>query len=133
MNDHEETPKPETTPAPPAAEPKPQPPRLKIDRFMEIDLRVALVRTAERIAGADKLLKLTVDVGEDEPRQLVAGVATAYEPDSLVGKRIIVVVNLKPARIRGVQSNGMLLAADLDGRPIVATFEEDVAPGTRVR
>jgi len=113
--------------------PKPEPPRLKIDRFMEIDLRVARVRTVERIAGADKLLKLTVDVGEDEDRQLVAGVATAYEPEALVGKRIVVVANLKPARIRGVHSNGMLLAADLDGRPIVATFEEDVPPGTRVR
>ena len=73
-----------------------------------------------------------MDLGE-ETRELVGGIATVYEPDSLVGKRIIVVCNLQPARIRGVESRGMLLAADLDGRPIVATFEEDIPPGTRVR
>ena len=67
------------------------------------------------------------------PRQIVAGIAEAYETDQLVGRRIIIVANLKPARIRGVESNGMLLAGDLDGRPIVATFDEDVPPGTRVR
>jgi len=106
--------------------------RISIERFMEVDLRVAVVREVERVPGANKLLKLQVDLGE-ERRQLVAGVAKAYEPEALVGKRIVVVVNLEPARIRGVESQGMLLAADLGGRPIVATFEEDVPPGTRVR
>jgi methionyl-tRNA synthetase len=75
---------------------------------------------------------MKVDAGDGE-RQLVAGIALAYEAENLVGKRIVIVANLKPARIRGVESNGMLLAADLGGRPIVATFEEEVAPGTQVR
>lgn len=105
---------------------------LSFDEFMKIDLRVAVIRSAERVPGTDKLLRMEVDLGE-ETRQLVAGIATAYEADSLIGKRIIVVCNLQPARIRGVESRGMLLAADLGGRPIVATFEEEIPPGTRVR
>ena len=93
---------------------------------------MARILSAERVPNADKLLQLQVDLGS-EKRQLVAGIAQAYEPESLVGKLIIVVANLEPARIRGVESQGMLLAADLDGRPILATFDEDVAPGTPVR
>jgi methionyl-tRNA synthetase len=105
---------------------------LTIDEFRRVDLRVGLVTAAERVPGADKLLKLQVDLG-DETRQIVAGVAGAYAPEQLVGKRIVVVTNLKPATLRGVVSQGMLLAADLDGRPIIATFDQDVKPGTRVR
>ncbi len=105
---------------------------VSIDRFLEVDLRVARVVAAEPIPGADKLLKLRVDLGTEE-RQIVAGIALAYAPESLVGRTIVVVANLKPARIRGVESQGMLLAADSSGRPIVATFDEAVAPGTRVR
>ncbi len=124
--------------AKPAIVPKPAeasgagPELLTIDDFLRIDLRVALVTHAERIEGADKLLKLQLDVG-GQTRQIVAGVAKAYTPEQLVGKKIIVVCNLKPAKLRGVESQGMLLAADLDGRPIIATFEDDVKPGTRVR
>ena len=120
----------------PAPEPKPAPPEgaalLTIDDFMKVDLRVARVVSCERVEGADKLLRLRVDLGTEE-RQIVAGIAKAYDPEALVGKRIVVVANLKPARLRGVESQGMLLAADLGGRPIVATFEEDVPCGTRVR
>jgi methionyl-tRNA synthetase len=124
----------EPTPQPPAPTPAPAagPTQLTIDDFMRIDLRVALVEAAERIEGADKLLKLQLDLGT-EKRQIVAGIAKAYAPEQLVGKKIVVVANLKPAKLRGVESQGMLLAADLEGRPIVATFEEDVKPGTRVR
>ncbi len=124
----------ETTksPAAPAPEARPGPPRISIAKFLETQLRVARVISAERVPDSDKLLKLQVDLGSEQ-RQLVAGVALAYAPEALVGKRIIVVANLEPARIRGVESQGMLLAADLGGRPIVATFEEDVAPGTPVR
>ena len=119
--------------SPRPAAPKPQdPPRIDIRKFFETELRVARVLSAERVPNADKLLKLQVDLG-DEQRQLVAGIAAAYEPAALVGKRIIVVANLEPARIRGVESQGMLLAADLGGKPILATFEEDVPPGTPVR
>lgn len=131
----------EPTPAPaqkPAVVPKPAeaasagPELLSIDDFLRIDLRVALVTAAERIEGADKLLKLQLELG-GQTRQIVAGIAKAYTPEQLVGKKIVVVCNLKPAKLRGVESQGMLLAADLDGRPIIATFEEDVKSGTRVR
>ncbi len=94
---------------------------------------MACVVEAARIEGTDRLLQLKLDVGELGPRQIVAGIAEAYEPEQLVGKKIVIVANLKPARIRGVESQGMLLAADQDGRPIVATFDEDVAAGTRVQ
>ena len=106
--------------------------QISIDQFFEIDLRVAKILSAEPVPNTDKLLQLTVDVGE-EKRQLVAGIAQAYEVDALIGKSIVIVANLQPARIRGVESNGMLLAADLGGRPIVAPFEEEIPPGTRVR
>ncbi len=105
---------------------------LSLERFLEVDLRVARVLSAEKVPGTDKLLRLVVDLGAEQ-RQIVAGIAQAYGPGDLVGKRIIVVANLRPARVRGVESQGMLLAADAGGRPVVATFEEDVAPGTRVR
>jgi methionyl-tRNA synthetase len=131
------------TDAKPAADHKPDPvtpqpatPQtpelLSIEEFLRIDLRVAVVTAAERIDGADKLLKLQLEIG-DQKRQIVAGIAKAYSPEQLIGKKIVVVCNLKPARLRGVESQGMLLAADLDGRPIVATFDQDVKPGTRVR
>ena len=106
--------------------------QISIEEFMTVDLRVARVVSAERIEGTDKLLKMQVDLGSEQ-RQLVAGIAQAYAAEDLVGKRIVVVVNLKPARLRGVESQGMLLAADAGGRPMVATFEEDVPLGTRVR
>jgi methionyl-tRNA synthetase len=117
-------------PSPPAAASPPD--LLSIEEFLRVDLRVALVTAASRIEGADKLLKLTLDIG-GATRQIVSGIATSYTPEQLVGRRIIVVANLKPAKLRGVTSEGMLLAADLDGKPIVATFDEDVIPGTRVR
>jgi len=114
-------------------EKKEEPKRVNYDKFMQTELRVALVTAAERVEGTDKLLKLQLDVGELGPRQIVAGLAESYAADELVGKRIIIVANLKPAKIRGVESNGMLLAGDLDGRAIVATFEGPVPPGTRVQ
>ena len=105
---------------------------ISIHKFFETELRVARILSVERVPKADKLLKLQVDLGSEQ-RQLVAGIALAYEPESLVGKCIVVVSNLEPARIRGVESQGMLLAADLGGKPILATFEGDVPPGTPVR
>jgi len=114
-------------------EEKPKPTNLiSIHQFFEMQLKVAKITAAERVPGTDKLLKLQVDLGEEQ-RHIVAGLAQAYESEALIGKRIVIVTNLEPARIRGVESQGMLLAADLDGRPIVATFGEDIPPGTRVR
>jgi len=130
---NEETREPGATPTqvPPApAEPGPQ--RISITKFFETELRVAEILSAERVTGADKLLKLEIDLG-NEKRQLVAGIALSYAPETLIGRRIIVVANLEPARIRGVESQGMLLAADLDGKPVIATFDAPVPPGTTVR
>jgi methionyl-tRNA synthetase len=123
---------PSPTGGPEASPARTGPTRISIERFFEVELVVARVLEAERVPNADKLLRLQIDLGS-ERRQIVAGIARSYEPERLVGKRIVVVANLEPARIRGVESQGMLLAADLDGRPIVATFEEDVPAGTRVR
>ncbi len=97
-------------------------------------MRVGQVQTAERVQGADKLLKLTVDIG-DEVRQIVAGIATAYEPEKLVGRKVVVVVNLAPRKLRGVESNGMIVAAAAgpDGKPILAGFLEDVPVGSRLK
>jgi methionyl-tRNA synthetase len=124
-------------PAPPPDKPKEAaavaaPGLVSIDEFLKTELRVARVVTAERIPGADKLLKLVVDLGTEQ-RQIVAGIALAYAPEELVGRKIVVVANLKPAKLRGIESQGMLLAADAGGKPTLVTFEKDVAEGTRVR
>lgn len=105
---------------------------ISFDEFQRMDLRVGQILKAERVEGTQKLIKLEVDIGT-EKRQMVAGVAEVYPPETLAGKRIIVVANLKPAIIRGIESQGMLLAADLEGRPIIPFFEEDVPAGTKVR
>jgi methionyl-tRNA synthetase len=107
--------------------------RITIDDFMKIELRVAKVLAAEKVEKSKKLLKLSVDVGTEQ-RTLVAGIAEAYEPESLVGKTVVIVFNLKPAKLMGIESNGMVLAASPDGgKPEVVTFTEPPAPGTRVR
>jgi methionyl-tRNA synthetase len=107
--------------------------RISIDDFMKVELRVARVLTAEKVEKSKKLLKLSVDVGS-EHRTLVAGIAEAYEPEALVGKTVVVVFNLKPAKLMGIESNGMVLAASPDGgKPSVVTFENPPEPGTRVR
>jgi methionyl-tRNA synthetase len=99
-----------------------------------VELRVAQVISAERVPGADKLLKLTVDVGS-EVRQILAGIAKSYAPESMVGRKIVIVANLQPRRMRGLESNGMLLAASVgdEGRPVLATFLEDVPNGARLK
>ncbi|MGB4703613.1 MAG: methionine--tRNA ligase [Candidatus Saccharicenans sp.] len=102
------------------------------DEFKKMDLRVARVLTAERIPGTSKLLKLQIDLGS-ETRQIVAGVAETYSPEDLVGKEFIVIANLKPAVIRGVESQGMLLAAEIDGKAIIPFFDREVPPGTKVK
>lgn len=106
--------------------------QISFDEFKRMDLRVGQILEAEKVEGTQKLVKLEVDIGM-ERRLMVAGVAEVYAPETLVGKRIIVVANLKPATIRGIESQGMLLAADLEGRPIIPFFGEDVPAGTKVR
>jgi methionyl-tRNA synthetase len=108
---------------------------IEITDFAKIDLRVGEVRSAERIPKADKLLLLTVDIGEEKPRQILAGIAQYYEPETLVGRKIVVVANLKPRKMRGHESQGMLLAASVgeEGKPVIATFAEDVPNGARLK
>ncbi len=102
--------------------------KISIEDFARVQMRVGQILEAEKIEGARKLLKLKVDIG-DEVRQLVAGIAEAYTPESLLNRKIVVVVNLKPARLMGVESNGMLVAASVDGKPVLATFAEEVPNG----
>src|SRR5437764_4679853 len=108
---------------------------IDITDFAKIDLRVGEVRTAERIPKADKLLLITVDIGEEKPRQILAGIAQYYEPEQLIGRTIVVVSNLKPRKHRAYESQGMLLAASVgeEGKPVIATFAEDVPNGARLK
>jgi methionyl-tRNA synthetase len=133
------------SPATQAGAVKPEPPagakpaaaipdgKISIDDFVKVELRVAQVKTAERVKGADKLLRLEVDLGT-EVRQLVAGIAEAYEPESLIGRKVVIVANLAPRKLRGLESNGMIVAASPEGgKPVLASFLEDVPIGTRLK
>ena len=135
--------KPETISAPTAPSsaalpvPKPAAPaadgKISIDDFSKVELRVGQVKVAERVKGADKLLRLEVDLGT-EVRQVVAGIAEAYAPETLVGRKVVIVVNLAPRKLRGLESNGMIVAASPEGgRPVLASFLEDVPVGTRLK
>jgi methionyl-tRNA synthetase len=109
--------------------------KIGIEDFTKVEMRVGQIKTAERIVGADKLLKLTVDIGT-EIRQICAGIAQFYEPEKLIGRKVAVVVNLAPRKLRGVESNGMIIAAAVgpEGRPVLAGFpDEDVEVGARLR
>ena len=117
---------------PPAATQEPQ--HITIDDFVKVELRVAQILVAERVPKADKLLRLEVDLGY-EKRQILAGIAQYYEPEKLIGRKIVIVANLAPRKMRGLESNGMLLAASLppDGAPVLAGFLEDVPLGARLK
>jgi methionyl-tRNA synthetase len=123
-------------PATPAAQPAapPQVPQhITIDDFAKVELRVAQILVAERVPKADKLLRLEVDLGY-EKRQILAGIAQYYEPEKLIGRKIVIVANLAPRKMRGLESNGMLLAASLpDGAPVLAGFLEEVPLGARLK
>jgi methionyl-tRNA synthetase len=107
---------------------------IAIDDFAKVDLRVGEVKSAEAVKGADKLLHLKVDIGEAEPRTIVAGIALAYKPEQLVGRKVVIVANLQPRKLRGLTSQGMIVAASLgDGQPVLASFLEDVPVGARLK
>jgi methionyl-tRNA synthetase len=108
--------------------------KIGIEDFTKVEMRVGQIKTAERIVGADRLLKLTVDIGT-EIRQICAGIAQYYEPEALVGRKVAVVVNLAPRKLRGVESNGMIIAASVgpEGRPVLAGFTEEVEVGARLK
>ena len=144
MANEELNPAPGAPPAKPASSPtsggagvaaQAAPEKIGIEDFAKVEMRVGQIKTAERIVGADKLLKLTVDIGT-EIRQICAGIAQYYEPEKLIGRKVAVVVNLAPRKLRGVESNGMVIAASVgpEGRPVLAGFpDEEVEVGARLK
>jgi methionyl-tRNA synthetase len=113
---------------------KEQPAHITIDDFVKVDLRVGMVKSAVPVKGADKLLHLSVDIGEPQPRSIVAGIAEAYPPEALVGRKVVIVANLAPRKLRGLESQGMIVAASVgDGKPALASFLEDVPVGARLK
>lgn len=122
-----------------SAEQEPQPAAednfITIDDFLKVELRVGEVKVAERIPKADKLLRFEIDLGEDKPRQILAGLAEYYDPEKLIGRKVVVVANLKPRKMRGLESQGMICAASLaeEDSPAIATFLEDVKVGARLK
>ncbi|MEQ1921732.1 MAG: methionine--tRNA ligase [Pyrinomonadaceae bacterium] len=124
-------------PAPAAAEPVETDNFITIDDFIKVDLRVGEIKVAERIPDADKLLRFEVDLGEEKPRQILAGLAEYYDPETLIGRKVVVVANLKPRKMRGLESQGMICAASLEDnsgpKPALATFLEDVEIGARLK
>jgi len=118
-----------------AAEPQtPAGPQITIDDFAKVELRVGQVISAERVKGADKLLHLKVDLAEAEPRSIVAGIAEAYAPEVLIGRKVVIVANLAPRKLRGLTSNGMIVAASVEGgKPVLAGFLEDIPVGARLK
>ena len=105
---------------------------IDINEFAKLDLRIGKIKNAERVEGSKKLIKLEVDVG-DETRQLVAGIAEEYTPESLIGKLVPMLANLKPVKLMGVESQGMILAVDVNGKPILLHPDREVPAGSRVR
>ncbi len=118
----------------PKAETVPTGTAISIDEFAKVEMRVGLVRSAERVKGADKLLHMQIDIGEAEPRSIVAGIAEAYAPEDMVGRKVVIVANLQPRKLRGIPSNGMILAATAEGgKPVLVSVAGDVPPGTKLR
>ena len=109
-------------------------PMIAIDDFSKVEMRVGQVISAERVKGADKLLHLKVNLAENEPRSIVAGIAEAYEPEQLVGRKVVIVANLQPRKLRGLTSQGMIVAASVEGgKPVLAGFLEDIPVGARLK
>jgi len=124
----------EESPLPGAPQVAPPSEKIAFDDFAKVDLRVGIVLSAETVKGSDKLLHLKVDIAEPEPRTIVAGIALAYSPDQLIGQRVVIVANLEPRKLRGIQSNGMIVAASLEGeKPVLAAFLEEVPVGARLK
>jgi methionyl-tRNA synthetase len=106
---------------------------ITIDKFFETELKVGTIQAAERVPKSEKLIKLSIDLGEETPRQIVAGIGIAYQPEDLVGKQVTVVANLQPAKLMGVESQGMVLAASIDGKPVLLHPDTQVPAGTKVK
>jgi len=102
------------------------------DDFIKLDIRIGTVTAAEKVQGTDKLIRLEIDLGEGS-RQVVAGMALTYTPEDFIGKQVPILVNLEPRKLRGIESQGMILAADVGGKPIMLIPEREVPPGSAVR
>jgi methionyl-tRNA synthetase len=112
----------------------PASPKIAIDDFGKVDLRVGEVKFAERVKGSDKLLHMKVDIGEGEPRTIVAGIAEAYTPEQMLGRKVVIVANLQPRKLKGIESNGMIVAASVEGgKPVLAGFHEEIPVGARLK
>ena len=123
------------TPPPPNAPPAPKPEaeaRISIEEFAKVQMRVGQVLEAEKVPGSRKLMRMRVDIGT-EVRQVVAGIADVYEAASLLNKKVVIVANLKPARLMGIESDGMIVAATDAGKPVLVTFTEDVSNGALLK
>ena len=106
---------------------------ISFDEFKKLDIRIGKIVSAEKMEGADKLLKLMFDFGSNEMVQILSGIAEFYDPSTLVGKQVPVIVNLEPRTLRGQISNGMILAADVEGKPILLHPGQEVPPGSVVK
>lgn len=102
------------------------------DDFIKLDIRIGTVTAAEKVQGTDKLIRLEIDLGEGT-RQVVAGMALTYTPEDFIGKQVPILINLEPRKLRGIESQGMILAADVGGKPIMLIPEREVPPGSVVR
>jgi len=121
-------------PKPDASAVAPVSDRISIDDFTKVDMRIGQVLSAEPVKGADKLLHLKVDIGEPQPRTIVAGIAEAYTAQELIGRKVVIVANLQPRKLRGIESNGMIVAGSIEGgKPVLAGFLEDVPIGARLK
>jgi methionyl-tRNA synthetase len=106
---------------------------MTLEEFKNCDLRVGTVLTAERVEGSDKLLKLHIALDGDESRQILSGIGKAYAPEEMIGRQVVIIANLEPRMMMGLESQGMLLAAsNADGQPVILTTLSEVAPGTRI-
>jgi methionyl-tRNA synthetase len=127
-------PEPGAAPSPQSPAPSTEVAKISIEDFAKVEMRVGQIQTAEPVTGAQKLMKLTVDIGS-EVRQVVAGIAEHYKPEQLVGMKVVIVTNLEPRKLRGVESNGMIIAASVgpEGKPVLVNFKEDVQIGARLK
>jgi methionyl-tRNA synthetase len=108
--------------------------KIAVDDFAKVDLRVGLVKFAERVKNSDKLMHMKVDIGEAEPRTIVAGIAEAYSPEQPLHRKVVIVANLQPRKLKGIESNGMIVAASVEGgKPVLAGFHEDIPVGARLK
>jgi methionyl-tRNA synthetase len=118
----------------PAATAAPASPKIAVEDFGKVDLRVGEVKFAERVKGSDKLMHMKVDIGEGEPRTIVAGIAEAYGPEQMLGRKVVIVANLQPRKLKGIESNGMIVAASVEGgKPVLAGFHEEIPVGARLK